>query len=120
MAKLVLMIGDKVLKEIQLSDRPLCIGRDPGSDIPLDNPAVSRLHAEIYRQGYSFYVEDKNSTNGTFLNGTFTRVSALNHNDRITIGKHVLVYVEQGKLASSVDDASQTVFMTRDELKKKR
>jgi pSer/pThr/pTyr-binding forkhead associated (FHA) protein len=119
MAKLSLMLNGKILKEIQLSDRPLSIGRDPGCDIQIDNAAVSRTHAEIYRQGYSFYIEDKKITNGNFLNGKFLNwKSALNHKDRITVGKHALVYTEQGKEKVSIDDASQTVFMTQDELKK--
>jgi len=120
MAKIVVMLQDKVLKEIQLGERELRVGRDPGNEIQLDNPIVSRFHAEIYRQGYTIYVEDKKSTNGTFLNGKFLNwKSGLNHRDRITIGKHVLVFLEDGGDKGVRDDASQTVFMTRDELKKK-
>jgi len=120
MAKIIVMHGDKVLKEIQLGDRELKVGRDPGNDIQLDNPVVSRLHAEIYRQGYTVYVEDKKSTNGTYLNGKYLNwKSGLNHQDTITIGKHVLKFLEDGKEESTIDDACQTVFMTKEELKKK-
>ncbi|PLY04465.1 MAG: hypothetical protein C0624_05850 [Desulfuromonas sp.] len=120
MAKLVLMLLDKVLKEIQLSDEELSVGRDPGCDIHLDNPLVSRQHAEIYRQGYTVYVEDKKSTNGTFLNGKFMNFkSGLNHQDTITIGKHVIRYLEDGKEESTLDDACQTVFMSAEDLKKR-
>jgi len=120
MAKLVLMLGDKVVKEIQLGKKELVVGRDPGCDIHLDNPLVSRRHAEIYRQGYTVYVEDKKSTNGTFLNGKFLNwKSGLNHQDTITIGKHVLRYLEDGKEESTLDDACQTVFMNVEDLKKK-
>ena len=120
MAKILVMHGDRVLKEIQLSERELKVGRDPGNDIHLDNPLVSRFHAEIYRQGCTVYVEDKQSTNGTFLNGKFLNwKSGLNHNDTVTIGRHVLKFLEDGKEESTLDDACQTVFMSGDELKRR-
>lgn len=50
------------------------IGRDPASDLRLDDPTVSAQHPRLfYRQG-QWWVEDLRSTNGTFLNQE--RVSA--------------------------------------------
>ena len=93
MAKIIVMIKDRVISEVHVSNKTIRIGRDPSSDIHLDNPAVSRLHAEIYRQAHPFFIEDKNSTNGTFVNGSrITWKNGLNNNDRITIGKHTLVF----------------------------
>lgn len=40
-----------------------------GNDSVIDSPVVSRYHARIRREGHSYYIEDLNSTNGTFLNG---------------------------------------------------
>ena len=98
MAKIILMLKDRVLRELQVGENGLKIGRDPGNDIQLENPAVSRVHAEIYRQGWPYYLEDKKSTNGTYLNGTFLNwKSALAHNDRITIGKPTLVFQEEAR-----------------------
>jgi DNA-binding response OmpR family regulator len=45
------------------------IGRAADNDIVLDDPRVSRLHAEVMRHGHRFVVEDARSRNGTFVNG---------------------------------------------------
>lgn len=117
------MFKEKVIRELQLGAQPLRIGRDPDNEIQLENPAVSRHHAEIYRQGYPYYIEDKKSTNGTFLNGNFLNwKSALNNNDRIQVGKHTLVFVEEskdtGRHKISSHEASETICITPEVSKK--
>ena len=64
MAYLIIMFKDQTMREVHVGDRPLRIGRDSSNDIHIDNPAVSRFHAEVYRQGYPYYIEDKKSTKG--------------------------------------------------------
>jgi len=123
MAKIILMLKDKVLREIQLGEQELGIGRDPDNAIQLENPAVSRYHAEIYLQGYAWYVEDKRSTNGTYVNGAFlTWKSALNHNDRITVGKHTLVFVEEpkdsGRKIPGSYDSGETLCLSPEDIAK--
>jgi putative nucleotidyltransferase with HDIG domain len=54
------------LDETQL---PLTIGRDPENKIPLDHTAISRFHCTISSESGVYYIEDNNSTNGTYLNG---------------------------------------------------
>ncbi|MEJ2254050.1 MAG: FHA domain-containing protein [Nitrospirota bacterium] len=96
MAKLIVKLKDKTLHEIILLKDVTTIGRDPSNDIRLNNMAVSRFHAKLYRQGWPFYVEDLKSTNGTFLNGK--RVpwkEPLAHEDKIKVGKHTLVFIQQ-------------------------
>ncbi|MDT8394836.1 MAG: FHA domain-containing protein [bacterium] len=93
MAKLIIMFNEKVIREVHVGNEPVKVGRDPSNQIKLDNPAVSRFHAEIYRQGYPFFVEDKNSTNGVFVNDL--KVSwkqGIKEGDRITVGKHTLLF----------------------------
>ena len=93
MARIIVMLKDKVLKEVHVGREPLCIGRDPSNQLRLDNPAVSRFHAEVYRQGYPYFVEDKKSTNGTFVNEMpVSWKTGLKDGDRITVGKHTLVF----------------------------
>ncbi len=124
MAKIVVLLKNRVIKEVSIGPQGIKIGRDPDNDIQLDNVAVSRYHAEIYRQGYPFYVEDMKSTNGTFLNGSFMNwKGALNHNDKITIGKHTLVFIEEAK--DSLDkkpqrDPGATLCLTPEDLARLR
>ena len=47
----------------------LSIGRSPDADVRIEDRYASAIHARVYSRGASYYVEDMNSTNGTFLNG---------------------------------------------------
>ncbi len=95
MARVVVTIGDRILREVHIGKAPLGIGRDPSNEIHLDNPAVSRFHARIYRQGHPFFIEDNKSTNGVQVNGSVIKWKCgLKSNDRITVGKHTLVFQE--------------------------
>jgi hypothetical protein len=68
MAKLTLKKNNQTIKEIPVSkDRVVTIGRDQTNDLQLDNLAVSRFHAKIYKEGWPFYIEDLKTTNGTYL-----------------------------------------------------
>ena len=54
-----------------LRDEEVVLGkRSGGADVILDDPSVSRMHARIESEGGFYYIEDLNSTNGTFHNGT--------------------------------------------------
>ena len=93
MARLIVMFKDQVMREVHVGKEPVKIGRDPANDIRLENPAVSRLHAEVYRQGFPFFVEDKKSTNGVYVNDVrISWKSGIKDGDRITIGKHTLIF----------------------------
>ena len=95
MAKLIVMFKDQTIREVHAGNEKVKIGRDPSNHIHLENPAVSRFHAEIYRQGYPFFVEDKDSTNGVYVNDVLINwKSGIKDGDRITIGKHTLVFQE--------------------------
>lgn len=48
---------------------PLRIGRDPASGLRLNHETVSRIHAELSRQGGVWVLRDLGSTNGTTVNG---------------------------------------------------
>jgi FHA domain/GAF domain len=50
-------------------DERLRIGRDPGCDLVIDHPSVSRAHAELYRDDKSWRLRDLGSKNGTFVDG---------------------------------------------------
>jgi pSer/pThr/pTyr-binding forkhead associated (FHA) protein len=96
MAKLIVMFKERTISEVHVGNETLKIGRDVLNHIRLENPAVSRFHAEVYRQGYPFFVEDKNSTNGVYVNGVLINwKSGIKDGDRITIGRHTMVFREE-------------------------
>jgi len=72
-------------------NRMISIGRDAGNDIVIrDDPLVSRKHALIEKEGETYYVMDKGSTNGTYVNnnpiGSCERIR-VQSGDVITVGK---------------------------------
>ena len=98
MALILVTINNKPVAEIPLEKKEITIGRDPQNDIHLKNPSVSRVHAKIVKKGAPFYIEDMNSTNGTFVNDhKIEWRTGLNNNDKITVGKYTLVFLEQKK-----------------------
>jgi NADPH-dependent 2,4-dienoyl-CoA reductase/sulfur reductase-like enzyme/pSer/pThr/pTyr-binding forkhead associated (FHA) protein len=71
------------------------IGRDEGNDIEIIDVAVSRRHAEILPGPDGFYVRDLGSSNGVIVNQTsIDNPYQLSHGDRITIGGHVIYYID--------------------------
>jgi FHA domain len=65
----------------------LVIGRAAGIDIQIEDNFASGRHARVFGHNGNVYIEDMNSTNGTYVNGR--RVSAqepLHADDRIQIG----------------------------------
>jgi pSer/pThr/pTyr-binding forkhead associated (FHA) protein len=74
---------------------PLTIGRGPQNDLTIPSSAVSRKHAAIVQREDRWYVEDRGSYNGTFLNGTRVNPGTplpLRHADRIEIGGESLLF----------------------------
>jgi pSer/pThr/pTyr-binding forkhead associated (FHA) protein len=96
MAKIILKYEAAVLKEIPLKQATLSIGRTAANDLPIDNLAVSGHHAKIYFEADKFVLEDLNSLNGTFVNNQRIRKSFLKNGDEVLIGKHTLVYMDEG------------------------
>jgi diguanylate cyclase (GGDEF)-like protein len=78
------------------------IGRSPGVDLPLPDEEVSRTHAWITLRGApgnEVILEDKGSTNGTFLNDQpIAGPTPLTAGDRISVGNHVLKLVAMDPL----------------------
>ena len=48
----------------------ILLGRDPKCEIILDNPLVSRVHAQIFSNNEGTFIKDRQSKNGTYLNGS--------------------------------------------------
>jgi pSer/pThr/pTyr-binding forkhead associated (FHA) protein len=66
------------------------LGRDPGSDVFLDDVTVSRKHAEVRRQADGFYVHDLGSLNGTYVGRERVEITKLADGDELQIGRYKL------------------------------
>ena len=93
MAKLILSMDGLVLKEIALDKERISIGRKPDNDIQIDNLAISGHHAVITRILNDSFLEDQNSTNGTYVNGQPVKKHVLHHNDIVELGKYRIKYL---------------------------
>src|SRR4051812_48213727 len=79
-----LLVGDG--KRLALSGNRVLIGRSRDCDVTLDDPNVSRRHAEVRREGGSWVVADLGSTNGVKINGHRVAEHPLAPGDEITLG----------------------------------
>jgi pSer/pThr/pTyr-binding forkhead associated (FHA) protein len=67
-------------------------GRNPESDVFLDDISVSRKHAEIRKQPDGFYIHDLGSMNGTYVNRERVESTKLAGQDEVQIGRFRLVF----------------------------
>jgi hypothetical protein len=93
MGKLVVSLDGVVIKEVQITKDKTTLGRRPYNDIVIDNLAVSGEHAVLQMAGADVFIEDLNSTNGTYINGKAIKKQLLAHNDTVEIGKYKIKYL---------------------------
>ena len=79
-------------KTFALEQESLSIGRDPGNQLHIDDPALSRRHCMVIREGERFKVRDLDSLNGTYVNQARIKEQVLNHGDQIALGDTVLIF----------------------------
>src|SRR5881296_4410755 len=77
---------------VQLGPEPLLLGRDQQNDVELDDPRVSRKHAEIRLRLGRYTLYDLQSTNGTYVNGRRVAEKVLDDGDKISVGGLELVF----------------------------
>ena len=94
---------------LRLENRVSRLGRGPENDITINDELVSKDHAEIEArendsgQGYDYYIKDKESTNGTFVNDNKTDQQLLKNEDIVRIGVNHFRFVDDAN-----DDLSAT------------
>jgi Protein of unknown function (DUF3662)/FHA domain len=75
---------------ISVGAQSLVLGRLPECAVVLDDPNVSRRHAEVRRRGSDVVVVDLGSTNGTRVNGIRVKEQLLNDGDEIEVGSSTI------------------------------
>jgi Protein of unknown function (DUF3662)/FHA domain len=76
----------------ELTKRRLVIGRSRDCDLTLDDPNVSRRHAEISNEDGTYWVVDLGSTNGIEVNGSRVERAELENGDLIVLGRTSLTF----------------------------
>ena len=111
MARLILSLDNQVLAEYNMTKERYTVGRLPDNDVRIDNPAVSGHHSLIINILNDSFLEDLNSTNGTYVNGKLIKKHALQHGDVITIGHHQLRFSDQQVSEPDQDEFEKTMVI---------
>jgi serine phosphatase RsbU (regulator of sigma subunit)/pSer/pThr/pTyr-binding forkhead associated (FHA) protein len=105
MPSLQILKGPNEGSVIPLEGDRFILGRNPDCTVVIPVTSVSREHAQILRVGGKYYIEDKASRNGTFVNNQAINArTVLKNNDRIRICDFIAAFVDS---ASRADDLEQ-------------
>lgn len=88
---LVMIENDEPVKTIPI-DRRVRIGRQADNDLVVNDPGISRHHAEVINERGTCTLHDLGSTNGTYVNGSVITEHALREGDRISLGSTVVEF----------------------------
>ena len=111
MARLILSLDSQVLAEYNMNKERYTVGRLPDNDVRIDNPAVSGHHALIINILNDSFLEDLNSTNGTYVNGKLIKKHALQNGDVITCGHHQLRFADSQTGDPGADEFQKTMVI---------
>jgi hypothetical protein len=107
--KAFLIVNGKDL--VPLRSKVINLGRRADNDLVLDDPRVSRLHAQLRFSRGEFFLFDLNSTGGTSVNGQPVRQWRLTPGDVIGLAGFPLIYGEESGDNLGLDDADHTQVM---------
>jgi pSer/pThr/pTyr-binding forkhead associated (FHA) protein len=104
--KLVLKSGNEKIETYLLKEGENTIGRDPKSDFVIDDVEVSRNHLIATIKDNAVFIEDLDSTNGSYSNGKRLKKSIkVKNGDLITLGKNIVIeYVQEQLEADSIPE----------------
>lgn len=111
MARLILSLDGQVLAEFNMSKERYTVGRLQDNDIRIDNPTVSGHHSLVINILNDSFLEDLNSTNGTYVNGRLIKKHALQNGDVVTVGRHQLRFIDG--IADEEDEFASTMVIER-------
>lgn len=105
------------VSETQLTRDRYTLGRDGGSDIIIDDNAVSRRHAELRRAGHTYEIVDTGSSNGLTLDGERVARRRLMPGDMLKIGTDVtLAYRADHAISETAAPPERISIGTRDKI----
>lgn len=98
---IVITANNQPKREFFIRDKRVTIGRHRTNDISIDDPLISRVHAEIIRQGRIYYVRDLNSKNGTFIDNRRIDIAPIHEHTRVRVGDCLLTFIRKEKAHES-------------------
>src|SRR5215207_8561593 len=105
MPSLQIIKGPNEGSSIQLEGDRFVLGRNPDCAVVIPVTSVSREHAQILRISGKYFIEDKQSRNGTFVNNQAINArTALKNNDRIRICDFIACFLDQAPSDPAEDD----------------
>lgn len=104
--KLRLSLMGRPVRNYAFEKPVISVGRDPGADVYVDNPGVSRDHFRLEKiAGGEYQIVDLGSANGTFVNDQMVNTAIVHNNDVVRFGKYTLwIGYEQDRRSASRDD----------------
>lgn len=112
----------RMIEKKKFDTEAVSIGRDIENDLYINNLAVSRFHAKIYKEGQKIIIKDLGSANGTYVNGKKIEWANINIGDIIMVGKHTLTLDQSTKVQDEAFMEGHTVMVdqnTQDKLLKR-
>lgn len=101
MPEIIVKLGDRIIHRYFFDKDALSVGRARDNDIVIENLSVSRNHCRMKKQDGKYILTDMNSANGTLVNGVRVTKAEVVHNDVISVGKHVLLFVDSEQAAAA-------------------
>src|SRR5512145_1136957 len=92
---------------IEIAGERTLLGRDPGADLVVNDPSVSRRHALIERRTEGWVVLDQRSANGTFVNNQRVEQAVLQSGSQLRLGAITFEVRLPGPAAAPQPAASQ-------------
>lgn len=103
------------VRALKFNKECVTVGRDPASDIFLDNPGISREHCRIETISTGGYkIADLGSANGIFVNDQQVRTHFIMNNDVVFVGKFALWFTYEEDRRGELNDARR-LARTQDE-----
>jgi pSer/pThr/pTyr-binding forkhead associated (FHA) protein len=89
-AVLTEVFGGHVGRSYRLELPVTVLGRSVRADIQIEQAGVSRAHAEVAVHGGGYFVRDRSSKNGTYVNDVLVAECPLNEGDMLKLGRTIL------------------------------
>jgi len=103
MAMIIQTVDGVVANKFDIEQAGIKFGRTADNQVQIDDLAVSNQHAQIVcetndKGKKAYFLEDLNSTNGSFINETKIKKQQLHHNDNLRIGWNVFTFIDENEV----------------------